>query len=297
VDTAHSVEAVDIAQAVRKIWPEIEVHEVVRRTGGQLSGVYEVRTASGALIVKVYAPEWTWKQAKEVHVYGLLEQELGGSIPRVVHVEPDAFTILTKVAGVPLSEVDAADWRAVYVQVGELLRRIHRIEQPAYGYLTDQILDPLPDNEQYMRRQFTKKLAEFEQLGGDAALRSRVEEYVDQQAGLFADNETAVLCHNDFYEGNVLVDPDTLRVTGFVDVENAIAADPLLDLAKTIQYSVRDNREKLVGLTDGYGTVAMNRIELYRLYHSLELWDWFCSTGEVAHVDSIARDMRELVAS
>ena len=95
----------------------------------------------------------------------------------------------------------------------------------------------------------------------------------------------------------MLVDPDTLRVTGFVDVENAIAADPLLDLAKTIQYSIRDNREKMLGLTDGYGPVQMNRIELYRLYHSLELWDWFCSTGEVAHLDSIARDLRELVAS
>jgi hygromycin-B 7''-O-kinase len=51
-----------------------------------------------------------------------------------------------------------------------------------------------------------------------------------------------VLCHNDFHEGNILADRDQRRgwqVTGFIDVENDIAADPLMNLAKTDCYSIR----------------------------------------------------------
>jgi hygromycin-B 7''-O-kinase len=266
------------------------------RTGGQLSTVYEVQTADGPVIVKAYAPEWRWKQAKEVHVYGMLEPEVGGHVPKVLHVG-DGVTILSKLDGVPLSQVEPTDWRTTYAQLGELLQRIHRIGQPEYGYLTDRILDPLPDNDQYMRRQFAKKLQEFKELEGNPELHGNIARHVEQHQHLFADNEAAVLCHNDFHEGNILVDPTTWQVNGFIDVENAIAADPLVDLAKTIQYSAHDNAAKLAGLEDGYGAVPQDRIDLYRLYHSLELWDWFKSIGETTYLDSIAQDMAQLANS
>ena len=59
-----------------------------------------------------------------------------------------------------------------------------------------------------------------------------------------------MLCHNDFHEGNILIEQDEGRgwqVAGFIDVENAIAADPMIDLAKTDCYSIRGNRAKLDG--------------------------------------------------
>jgi hygromycin-B 7''-O-kinase len=267
----------------------IKAAEIVERTGGQLSAVYEVRTEAEPVIVKVYAPEWQWKQAKEVHVYSLLE---GLPVPQILHVG-DTYTVLSKLEGLPLSELQPPDPRAIYQQLGELLKRIHTIRQPAYGYLTDQILDPLPDNDRYMRRQFAKKLDEF---AGDPTLKTEIAQYVEKHAELFKDNRQAVLCHNDFYEGNILVDPKTWQVTGFIDVENAIAADPLIDLAKTIQYSIRGDAAKRQGLEDGYGEVPRERIDLYRLYHSLELWDWFHSIGQTDHLDSIAGDMAQLVA-
>ncbi|MEU8223737.1 aminoglycoside phosphotransferase family protein [Kribbella sp. NPDC048915] len=283
----------DAAGSVREVLG-LQVDEVVERTGGQLSSVYEVRTSADPVIVKVYAPDWRWKQAKEVHVYAMLQPVVGDSIPRVLHVS-DGVTMLSKIDGVPLSQAEPPDWRALYAQLGALVRKVHQIAQPAYGYLIDRILEPLPDNDQYMRWQFTKKLREYDELGGAPALHREIARHVDRHAHLFADNPAAVLCHNDFHEGNILVDPDTWRVNGFIDVENAIAADPLIDLAKTIQYSVRDNREKRAGLLDGYGAVPEDRIDLYRLYHSLELWDWFASIGETTHLDSIAQDLAKLV--
>ena len=179
-----------------------------------------------------------------------------------------------------------------------MLAKIHRIPQPAYGYLTDQILEPLPTNDAYLRRQFAKKLLEFDELGGDPHLHKEMTRYIDQHADLSSRNTAAALCHNDFHEGNVLVDPQTWQVQGFIDVENAIAADPLMDLAKTECYSIRGDLDKRAGLIEGYGELPADwceRTTLYRLYHSLELWDWFKSIGTVDPLDSIAGDLARIV--
>jgi hygromycin-B 7''-O-kinase len=287
---------VRVEELIRKAYPG---SEIVPRSGGELNTVFEVRRSAGPqLIVKVYPPESTWKQAKEIHIYGLLAHDLGDAVPQVVRAEPsdktdetDAFTVLTKLDGLPLSETSPPDWRPIYRQLGALLAKIHSIRQPAYGYLTDQILDPLPTNALYMRRQFATKLDEFH---GDPVLKQQIAQYVEQHAAFFEHNVHPVLCHNDFHEGNVLVDPQTWQVRGFVDVENAIAADPLMDLAKTDYYSIQDDKTKLDGLLDGYGELPLDwreRTTLYRLYHALELWDWFHSIGTVDPLDSIAGDL------
>jgi hygromycin-B 7''-O-kinase len=298
------------AQALlRSVLSGVRVTEVVNRTGGQLSTVYEVRCAAGAFIVKVYAPQWRWKLAKEVDVYQIMARHGVGPIPEIVHAEPDpgpfgfSFIVMTKLPGRPLSEVssdlDDAQIGRVYSQMGAALSAIHRIGQDAFGYRVTEILDPEPDNTAYMTRQFSKKLREFGDLGGDPVLRDAIETYVARRTGLFASCTAPVLCHNDFYEGNVLVARagGAWEVTGFVDVENALAADPLLDLAKTQYYSIKGDADKLAGLLDGYGPLPPDgpeRLSLYRLYHALELWDWFAMIGSTAPLASIAGDLREM---
>jgi hygromycin-B 7''-O-kinase len=293
---------VRLSAVVSVVAPDAVVTEVVPRTGGQLSTVHEVRFADGApLIVKQYADEWRWKQAKEVHVYWLLAARGVGPAPRVVHVDPEqAVTVLTLLPGRPLSEVTlkADALREAYRQMGELLATLHRITMPAYGYLTTEIVDPEPDNPAYMNRQFAKKLGEFAALGGPVEVHDAVRDRVAAQARLFASCPGAVLCHNDFHEGNVLVD-ERGAVTGFVDVENTIAADPLIDLAKTVQYDLDASPVKRAGLLDGYGPLPADgpaRIELYRLYHALELWDWFASIGNTAPLTTIAADILTLAS-
>jgi aminoglycoside phosphotransferase len=151
------------AQALlRSVLPDMRVIEVVPRTGPQLSTVYEVRCAADVLIVKVYAPQWRWKLAKEVDVYRMLAGNGVGPIPEILHAEPGpgpfgfSFTVMTKLPGQPLSEVssalDAAQSTRLYRQMGVALSAIHRIRQDAYGYRVTEILDPEPDNTAYMTR-------------------------------------------------------------------------------------------------------------------------------------------------
>ncbi|MFC5261916.1 phosphotransferase family protein [Kribbella qitaiheensis] len=159
---------------------------------------------------------------------------------------------------------------------------------------------PAADERRVHAAPVRQELEEFDELQGDPVLREDITQYVEQHAGLFAAATTPTLCHNDFHEGNVLVDPTTWQVNGFIDVENAIAADPLMDLAKTECYSIWSNADKLAGLVAGYGELPAGwreRSMLYRLYHSLELWDWFKSIGTVDPLDSIAGDLAAIARS
>lgn len=284
---------------------------MVPRTGGQLSAVYEVRCTDPAhtAIFKVYAPEWAWKQAKEVSVYGRLAALRLLPVPSVLHHTRSggpggrAVTILSLLEGRPLSEVskdlDSGAMLELYREMGAALAAFHRIGQESYGYLTDRILDPVADNGTYMRRQFVKKLEEFRDLGGDGRLHDAVARRVERDGALFDNCGSAVLCHNDLHEGNVLVAqrPGGWQMTGVIDVENAIAADPLIDLAKTDYYALGRGEPERAALLDGYGplpTDAAERLELYRLYHALELWDWFRSIGTVEPLNGIAEDIGRL---
>lgn len=75
--------------------------------------------------------------------------------------------------------------------------------------------------------------------------------------------------------------------------------DALMDLAKTIQYERTRSPMKVAGLFAGYGPLpadGLARNALYRLYHALELWDWFAEIGNTGPLDGIAADIRELAS-
>lgn len=285
------------------------VERVLRRTGGQLSGVYEAQIGGGdAVIVKVYEPQWAWKQAKEIHVYGLLagDPDLACRIPQVLgsagpgNPTGHCYTVLTKVDGVPVAEVDGeltgADRHAIYRQIGRFLRAVHRVPQAGFGYLVTEILDPAFSNQAYMQRQFDRKLCEFVERGGPGPLARAIERTVTAHHDVLAVPVEPVLCHNDMHEGNVLVarNGNVWTVQGFVDVENAVAADPMIDLAKTDYYSVHGDPAKRGGLLEGYGAVPDDlpaRLRLYRLYHALDLWNWFAKIGQQQHLPDILADL------
>ena len=298
-------------EPLREVYPEAVVTGLVPRTGGEMSTVYEVRCEDPAhdVILKVYDHEWAWKPAKETHVYRLLAEGTPLPVPKVLHFAENAapggrpLTILSLLEGRPLSEAStdmaAAQLTAEYREMGAALAAIHRIGQDAYGYLTTKILDPCPDNGSYMRERFARKIKEFDDLGGDKALSAAIAGRVERDAGLFADCAASVLCHNDMHDGNVLVArrADGWELTGVIDVENAIAADPLMDLAKSEYYSFNRGEAEIAALFEGYGELpgdGVERIALYKLFHALELWDWFAFSGTTQYLANIAEDLARL---
>jgi aminoglycoside phosphotransferase (APT) family kinase protein len=92
---------------------------------------------------------------------------------------------------------------------------------------------------------------------------------------------------------------DGWRVSGLLDFENVVAGDPLLDLAKAYCYSRRRSEAALGALVEGYGELRdgwRDAVDLYVLYHWIELWDWFASVGTTEPLAGLAEEMRRLTS-
>ncbi len=304
-----------LAQAItRRHCTSRVVEGLELRRGGNISAVYELRCAEPdqPIILKIYPDAFHWKMEKELYVYGLLDQVEGLPTPSILASDnskellPQNYVLMTALEGQPLSHVvtslSAPDLRDIYFQMGTLLAKVHGIPFGVFGYITTGVMASHATNEAYMRFQFQKKLAEFEARGGDAALRRMVAEYVETHSDLLLQAEAPLLCHNDYHEGNILVaeEGSTWRVTGIIDVENALAADPLLDIAKTDYYAIRSDEAKREAFLAGYGRLPPNwheRVRLYTLYHALELWDWFAAVGNTRPLSQLTDDIRRFAAA
>lgn len=283
--------------------------------GGGISAVHLARRQAPArhreVVIKVYPEEYGWKLDKEVYVYGLLGRLPSVPVPRVLASDrsrtllPACYLVLTRLPGRMLGDVGPGlpsdEIARVYEQLGTHLRTIHRLTVDRFGYLCTGVVDPHGSNRAYMGFQFAKKLAEFRRAGGPDGLAGRVERFVADRADALDVCRVARLCHDDVYENNVLVEPDAAgrwRLTGLLDVENAVAGDPLIDLAKTWLYATRASDHRWHALLTGYGDLgglARERLELYRLYHAVELWDWFAAIGDTAPLGGLLADIEGFV--
>lgn len=154
-------------------------------------------------------------------------------------------------------------------------------------------MTPFATNREYMSSQFDRKLEGFSSLSGTPETAARLRDYVAHSAALLEGCATPSLCHYDFHPGNVLADRQdgALRLTGLVDLENAIAGDPLMDVAKTLDYSVHGVAARRAGLLAGYGPIErphwQETIALYEFYGLLELWCWWKQIGDHERAASI----------
>jgi hygromycin-B 7''-O-kinase len=297
----------DLATATEIVKPR-RARSVVRLTGGGNSAVFEIACADGtAVIVKVYSDPLHWKLEKEVFVYDLLRRNAVASVPTVLAADdsktllPQNILVLTKLQGEHvlsiLDQLDDDELATINRQIGALLRVLHDVRFEAFGYVNGiGVVSGHATNLDYMRFQFAKKLGEFETFGGDAALADAIARHVAAREELLAACTEPSFCHNDCHYGNVLVRDG--RVSGLLDFENVLAGDPLLDLAKAHCYSRRRSEATLAALVDEYGELPerwREALDLYVLYHWLELWDWYASLGHDEPLPELEAELRALV--
>jgi aminoglycoside phosphotransferase (APT) family kinase protein len=293
------------------------VAQISKLQGGAIGAIYEIRLMDGApsLILKVYPESLHWKMQKEVNVCALLSGRLSVAVPRVL-VADDAksviglnFVLMSKLDGVVLRGLEpalvATDLFAAYSQMGEVLRQIHRISMPSFGYIgPNGVWTAHARNRAYMSCQFEMKLTEFVERGGDPALGARLTAAVVERTYLLDACTTAHLCHYDFHSGNVLAERNdgSLHLSGILDFESAIAGDPLMDIAKALYYFTPEDEPKKAGLLAGYGAIDrgdwQETLDLYRLYATLELWCWMAEIGNREPLARLAEELwRSVIAS
>ncbi|HEY4169391.1 MAG TPA: aminoglycoside phosphotransferase family protein, partial [Reyranella sp.] len=256
------------AQAiVDRIAPGRRIARVGALLAGEISAVFEIELADGppGFVLKVYPETLHWKMRKEIRIADMLDGRLSVPTPRILLADDsksllDLNFVMTRLEGQNLLRHEPAPSEAhsVFAQMGRALREIHAIQFEAFGYIgADGLVTPFASNRAYMLSQFERKVGGFAQLAGWPALAERLKAYVERSVPLLDACTTPRLCHYDFHTGNVLARrlDGRLQLSGIVDLENAIAGDPLMDLAKTIAYSVRDDATKRAGLLEGYGPI------------------------------------------
>jgi aminoglycoside phosphotransferase (APT) family kinase protein len=246
---------------------------------------------------------------KEVNVCALLSGRLGVPVPRVLLADDTKsviglnFVLMNKLDGVVLRGLEpalvAGELLAAYSQMGEVLRQIHRISMPSFGYIGPHgVWTAHASNRAYMSVEFEMKLTEFAERGGDPALGDRLRAVVVERMYLLDACPTAHLCHYDFHSGNVLAERNdgSLHLSGILDFESAIAGDPLMDIAKALYYFTPEDEPKKAALLAGYGALDrgdwQETLDLYRLYATLELWCWMEQIGNREPLASLAEDLR-----
>lgn len=279
---------------------------------GENSAVFDVRSKDDRnLIIKTYSDELHWKMRKELFAYGLLEAARPAvPLPTILAADDSnrvldrTYLIMTKLEGALLysviDDLDPDELDVIDRETGAALAAMHTVQLDAFGYLgQDGVGEPYETNAAYMTTQFAKKLSGFESLGADIGTSRGARRYVDEHLDLLDACSVAVFCHDDCHEGNILVSkrPDGWHVSGILDLENAVAGDPLLDLAKTEAYRRRRSERRLRALVDGCGPTRPEwraALDLYTLYHWLELWDWFAAHDRVEPLASLSASIRRI---
>lgn len=276
--------------------------------GGEIAAVYElafVDAAKPPLVLKVYPDTLHWKMQKEVAVVSLIQGLLSVPVPRILFADDSKrllglnFIVMTKLDGSILSRLESSlapdQLACAYVQIGQLLREFHRIPMEAFGYIgPNGIWTAHPTNHAYLTHQFQRKLTQFRERSGAASLAERIAGYVAEREQLLRACTRAVLCHNDLHAGNLLatITEGTVRLTGVLDFEGALAGDPLMDVAKALYYLGEESKRALL---HGYGDMKREHwsqtLDLYHLYFVLELWCWMAEIGNKHPLDKLASEL------
>ncbi|WP_247553757.1 aminoglycoside phosphotransferase family protein [Bradyrhizobium sp. 138] len=285
------------------------VRSVSKLHGGAIAAIYEIALTSNRapVILKVYPQLLHWKMRKEANMLALVQDRLRVPTPRVLAVDDTKrhlklnYLLVTKLEGTLLGSMEktlgAEQYLTAYRQIGGVLRDIHGIPMPAFGSIgADGIMTPHVSNRAYLTTQFERKLEEYTRRGGDGSHARSIAAIASSYAHLLDHCMAAVLCHNDLHASNVLAEvaaDGTVELSGVLDLENAQAADPLMDLAKAAYYLGPSERRALI---QGYGDTGRPQVGLtlryYHLYFALVLWCWMAEIGDTAALPGLTRDLQ-----
>ncbi|MEU4193799.1 phosphotransferase [Kribbella sp. NPDC026611] len=202
-------------------------------TGGYGGQTFAVSAGGEEAVLKFYAtdPDRAVVDAALLQlVRGLLP------VPRVLDLKREGsyddppYLLTERLPGVNLQvflETATADQRrTVGTQLGELLARLSGMPFLKAGMFRDGDLTIEPF-----------QLGDLEQYAAGLGLGVDLTSVLDQAEDLLADGlDRVCLVHSDFNPKNLLVDPETARITGLIDWEFAHAGSPYADLGNLFRF-------------------------------------------------------------
>jgi aminoglycoside phosphotransferase (APT) family kinase protein len=251
---------------------------------GYFNAVYQITLPDKTVILKV-APNDSVKVlryeknliATEVAAMEKISRFKFIPIPHILFYDESrkltdsAYLFMEYMPGVPLSAVfndlSVEKRSELFTQVGIYTRKINSITSGFFGSLS------LPE-----KRYDCWSLALFSMV--DDLLRDaeevhlslplspdRIRRRIKSEAALLDNVKKPALVHKDLWIGNILVDPETVEVTGIIDCERAVFGDTLLEPA----CGMLDDESFVSSFLCGHRFDAeqLLRMAIYRVYLSL----------------------------
>ncbi|MFH8617416.1 APH(3'') family aminoglycoside O-phosphotransferase [Streptomyces sp. NPDC017979] len=202
-------------------------------TGGE-SGAVVLRSADGtqyAKCVPATEPDVRELAAERDRVAWLAEQGVSG--PRVLdwrETETAAALVTSAVPGVPADQVPAADLWTAWRPIIDAVRQLHELPVARCPFDRDLTAMFAAARSVVARGAVNPDFLPPEQRevpGTDllALLTPQLDERLAQEAA------DPVVCHGDLCLPNIVLDPDTLRVSGFIDLGRLGRGDRYADIA------------------------------------------------------------------
>lgn len=248
-------------------------------TNGWFGAVYMVALSERQLVLKVAPPNSVkvlryekGLLAAEAAVNGLVSENTHIPVaPVQFFVSQDGYLgapymITDRIEGVTLGSVLknlTTDQRnEVDCQIGDILSQLHAIQGPSFGMWNGPHFDNWHDA-------FLHLTADLQQDAIDASVQveSSFFELFHLHAEALREVETPSLVHWDLWDENILINPETLQITGVVDFERAMWGDPLLE------WNFKKPSASLLASYPSYPAdpYAATRRKLYTLYLALIL--------------------------
>ncbi|MFC8826740.1 APH(3'') family aminoglycoside O-phosphotransferase [Streptomyces sp. NPDC057137] len=153
--------------------------------------------------------------------------------PRVLdwRVTPDAVCLLTSaVAGVPADRVAAPELRAAWERIADAVRHLHDVPVAKCPFSRDLSRMFATARDVVARGAVNPEfLPEDQQLTPADELLARLVPQLEQR--LAQEAVESVVCHGDLCLPNIVLDPETMDVAGFIDLGRLGRADPYADIA------------------------------------------------------------------
>jgi aminoglycoside phosphotransferase (APT) family kinase protein len=268
-------------------------HVVQEVRGGTYNDVLLGRLGdSQEIVVKVSpcadVPRLTYEDdllRTEAEFYRLAGDQ-GAPVPRVLGYSEELLPghdvlVLSRLPGANLSDVRGAIGqgpaeRAVHVELGEVAGRLHSLTAPGFGYpFRGQRLWGRTWPEAF-EAMVAAVLRDAERFSVELPVApARVSELVQASREALAEVATPSLVHWDLWDGDLLVGTvgGVPRLTGIVDGERALYADPVMELPSLARVLDSDD-----GLVAGYVSTGRRlgssprsdlRLALYYVYLNL----------------------------
>ncbi len=250
---------------LKGIYTDSSVSSIKRFKKGMINETYDVKVDGKAVVVRIYPSDF-WKAKKEKYLYGLIRKKTDVPVPKIIALGRD-YLVMSKIEGKELSLRN----KALVIEAGELLAKIHSIKFPYYGWIINKEIKPKYRNWidflNYDIRLKSRKIP-----GRYNQLKKKVKDIVDDNKVLLDIKSKPCLLHKDYHSSHIIASEN--KINGIIDIEWAIAGHNEFEVAKTCTWMFDKKPESEKIFLQGYekyGNLSKDFIQRKKVYKLIVL--------------------------